>query len=109
MRLLENKTYVTETNNWYAPTCEFQEKYPSVKRVVFMDQTSSAGDWSGFIIQATGAKSAVAIPFWQENNWRGAGFTLHTGTAFMKGRLCNDFADCAAEDYAERVKCGYWD
>lgn len=109
MRLLENKTYVTETNNWYAPTCEFHEKHSSIKRMVLMDQTSSAGDWSGFLIQRTGSKSAVAIPFWQENNYPNSGFTLRTGTAFMKGRLSNDFVECATEDYTERCNRGYWD
>lgn len=109
MKLLTKKTFVTATNNWYAPTCEFHEKYPSVMRMVLMDQTSSAGDWSGFLIQRTGSKSAVAIPFWQENNYPNSGFTLHTGTAFMKGRLSNDFVECATENYIERCNRGYWD
>ena len=108
MKTLEGKTFVTKTNNWYAPTCEFQEKYGSVKRVVLMDTTSSSGDWSGFIIQATGRRSAMAIPFHQENNYPGDGFTLRTGTAFMKGPLSAEFVEIAQEDYGFRASEGYW-
>lgn len=108
MRLLENKTYVTETNNWYAPSREFREKHSSIKRMVLMNTTSSAGDWSGFFIQKTGKRSAVAIPFWQENNYPRAGFTLCTGTAFMKGDCSEDFYNCACEEWEERDQRGYW-
>lgn len=78
MKLLTKKTFVTATNNWYAPTCEFNEKYPSVMRTVIMDNTSSSGDWSGFIIQKTGRKRAQCIGFSQENNYPRDGFTLYT-------------------------------
>ena len=33
MKLLENKTFFTKTNNWYAPTCEFNEKQRDKKNV----------------------------------------------------------------------------
>jgi len=78
MKLLTKKTYVTATNNWYAPTCEFHEKYPSILQVVLVDQTSSAGDWNGFIIQRTGKNRAQCIGFEQVNNWPRDGFTLYT-------------------------------
>ena len=78
MKLLTKKTYVTATNNWFAPTCEFHEKYPSVMRMVLVDQTSSAGDWNGFLIQKTGPKRAQCIGFEQVNNYPRDGFTLYT-------------------------------
>lgn len=78
MRLLTNKTYVTATNNWYAPTCEFHEKHPSILRMVVVDKTSSAGDWNGFLIQKTGSKRAQCIGFEQVNNYPREGFTLYT-------------------------------
>lgn len=108
MKLLENRTYITDTNNWYAPSSEFHEKHTSIKKMALMDTTSSAGDWSGFFIQKTGERSAVAIPFWQENNYPLAGFTLRTGTAFMKGDCTEDFYDCACKEWDERVMRGYW-
>ena len=43
-----------------------------------MEQTSSAGDWSGYFIQQIGKNKFVAIGFSQENNYPGAGFTLYT-------------------------------
>lgn len=86
MKLLTKKTFVTATNNWYAPTCEFHEKYPSVMRMVLMDQTSSSGDWTGFLIQRTGRKRAQCIAFQQENNYPRDGFTLYTSDfAFFAG------------------------
>lgn len=103
MKLLENKIFVTKTNNWYAPTCEFHEKYKSIERMVLVDTTSSAGDWSGFFVQRTGKKSCVAIPFNQENNYLGIGFTLYTGTAFMKGPLDVDFINAARKYWIERT------
>ena len=78
MKLLTGKIYTTKTNNWYAPTCEFHEKHPSIDRMVIMDKTSSAGDWSGFLIQRTGKNRAQCIGFEQENNYPHAGFTLYT-------------------------------
>ena len=108
MKLLENKTFVTKTNNWYAPTCEFHEKHKSIDRMVLMDTTSSAGDWSGFFIQRTGRKSCVAIPFNQENNYLGDGFTLYTGTAFMKGTYEIDFINAAKENWVERATTGFF-
>lgn len=78
MRLLTNKTYVTATNNWYAPTCEFHEKHPSILRMIIVDNTSSAGDWNGFLIQKTGSKRAQCIGFEQVNNYPREGFTLYT-------------------------------
>ena len=103
MKLLENKIFVTKTNNWYAPTCEFHEKHKSIERMVLMDTTSSAGDWCGFFVQRTGKKSCVAIPFIQENNYPGNGFTLYTGTAFMKGPLDVDFINAARKYWIERT------
>ena len=78
MKLLTNKTFVTKTNNWYAPLNELKEKYPSIIHAEYMDTTSSAGDWAGFIIQKTGKNTARAIGFSQENNYPGYGFTLYT-------------------------------
>lgn len=62
--------------NWYAPSA-FLQKYKSVYAVEFIDQTSSAGDWSGLIFQRVG-NAFVVIPFCQENNYPGGGFTLTT-------------------------------
>ena len=78
MKLLTKKTYVTATNNWYAPTCEFHEKHPSILRMVIVDKTSSAGDWNGFLIQKTGPNRAQCIGFEQVNNYPRDGFTLYT-------------------------------
>lgn len=77
MKLLVSKEYVTKTNNWYAPLSEFWEKYKSIYAAKHMDTSSSAGDWSGYIVQRIGNK-AYAIAFSQENNYPGDGFTFYT-------------------------------
>lgn len=88
MKLLTNLTFVTTTNNWFAPTKELKEKYKSVIDTEIMDMTSSAGDWSGFILQKTGKNTVHAIGFSQENNYPHDGFTLMTCEhPFYKGRL----------------------
>lgn len=103
MKLLTKRTYATSTNNWYAPTCEFHEKHPSVKRFEFIDQTSSAGDWTGFFIQKTGKYSARAIGFEQVNNYPKDGFTLYTAEySFFKGDLRNpSFLEDARQCYLQ--------
>ena len=97
MKLLTNKTYVTATNNWYAPTCEFHEKHPSILRMVIVNTTSSAGDWDGFLIQKLGKNKAVAIGFSQQNNYPSAGFTLYTAEhPFYSG-------DCKKREFYENA------
>lgn len=78
MKYLTDKTYVTKTNNWYAPTKEIEENYKSVVNAVLMDTTSSAGDWSGFIVQKIGKHKLIAIGFSQYNNYPHDGFCLMT-------------------------------
>ena len=103
MKLLTDRTYVTKTNNWYAPTCEYQASHKSVMRIVLMDMTSSAGDWAGFLIQKLGKHSAVCIGFNQENNYPGAGFTLYTAEhPFYRGDPTKfDFVQNATNCYLQ--------
>ena len=75
---LTNITFTTATNNWYAPTKELKEKYPSIKVCKLMDTTSSAGDWYGFIIQQIAPKKYIAIGFSQTNLYPHDGFGLQT-------------------------------
>ena len=103
MKLLVNRTYATKTNNWYAPTCEYQEKHASILRTVIMDKTSSAGDWGGFFIQKIGKNRCAAISFYQENNYPNDGFILYTGTAFMLGPIEEDFVSAAQEEWIRRA------
>ena len=78
MKLLTNKTLVTNAGSWYAPRSEFFNKYKSIVDIVFTDTTSSAGDWHGFIVQKVGKRSLVAIGFSQYNNYPEGGFTFTT-------------------------------
>lgn len=88
MRLLTDITLHTDRNNWLAPTMELKKKYRSVIATELTDTTSSAGDWSGFLIQKTGKNSFHAIGFSQENCYPGAGFTLRTCEhPFYSGKL----------------------
>lgn len=98
MKLLTDKTFHTDTNNWFAPTRELEERYPSVVATELMDMTSSAGDWSGFLIQKTGKNSFVAIGFSQENDYPRAGFTLRTCEhPFYRGKFTE-------QDWTENVR-----
>jgi len=78
MKHLTNITFHTATNNWYAPLSEFWEKHSSIVSAEIVDKTSSAGDWSGYIIQKVGKHKVIAIGFSQYNNYPRDGFTLLT-------------------------------
>lgn len=90
MKLFTDITFHTDTNNWYAPLAEFWGSHKSVYTAEYMDQTSSAGDWSGFILQRL-RKNVYAIGFSQENSYPNDGFTLRTCEhPFYKGRVDED-------------------
>ena len=78
MKSLTDRKYATKENNWYAPLIEFWQKHKSIIHARYMDTTSSAGDWSGFIVQRIGKHKAQAIGFSQENDYPHDGFTLYT-------------------------------
>ena len=77
MKLFTDIKFHTDTNNWYAPLCEFWGSHKSVHTAEYMDKTSSAGDWSGYILQRVG-NNVYAIGFSQENDYPHDGFTLYT-------------------------------
>lgn len=76
--LLCDRTYNLNEGrvNWYS-ALKFLESYPSVKLASFYETCSSAGDWSGYILQTIG-KQHYIIMFWQSNNYPRNGFTIHT-------------------------------
>ena len=100
MNYLVKKTYVTKTNNWYAPTNEFKENYKSVIEIVLMDTTSSAGDWNGFIVQKVGKHKLIAIGFSQYNNYPHDGFML--GTCEHPFYCVKDYTK--EQNYMENIK-----
>lgn len=65
------------TGNWYESQ-KMLESYKSVVEACFLDTISSAGDWSGYILQKLGGWYHVII-FWQVNNDSGDGFDVYTG------------------------------
>ena len=84
-RLLINRKYNTADytalpRSWYAPR-ELLKRFRSVKDVILCDTTSSAGDWSGMIIQELNQHTYL-IPFSQSNNWPKAGYTVYTGEVY---------------------------
>lgn len=70
--ILENRKFDT-----IAPKLRLYN-FQSVMEVKYTDWTSSAGDWSGYIVQQIGNVSYM-IPFSQTNNHPRSGFTVHTG------------------------------
>lgn len=72
--LLKRNYHVDGT--WYAPQ-QFLESYKSVVKTEYLEQTSSAGDWSGYILQKIG-KTFHVILFWQSNSYPNKGFDVTT-------------------------------
>jgi hypothetical protein len=79
--LLINRTYNTvdlpgSKNNWYSHRDVF-DQFKSIVECQLTIASSSAGDWEGYITQRIGKRNYV-IPFFQENNYPRAGFTIRT-------------------------------
>ena len=75
--LLTNREFHVN-GTWYSPEKRLQE-YNSVVMTELTDTTSSAGDWTGYLIQKIFKKFHLII-FSQENDYpNGRGFTLKTG------------------------------
>jgi hypothetical protein len=85
-RLLINRKFNTADydikDNWYAGK-NILEQVKSVKQVTLDDTTSSAGDWSGMLVQELN-KICNIIPWNQVNNWPRAGYTVYTGEVFCR-------------------------
>ena len=47
-RILINREYQVQ-GDWYSPRTRLNE-FLSVEKVKYIDQTSSAGDWSGYFV-----------------------------------------------------------
>lgn len=69
------------------------EGYSSVKSAEWVNTTSSAGDWEGYIVQKINGRNYLII-FWQENNWPHEGFTLHTNPT----PICSWVGDISKEE-----------
>ena len=61
-----------------------KERFSSVLSVEFMDTTSSAGDWSGVIVQKISKEKCVAIIFSMENKYPLDGFNVYTDDAYYE-------------------------
>lgn len=68
---------VTGRCTWYSPLEYLKDRYPSVVDADFYETTSSAGNWSGYLIQHVG-KRFFLILFSQENRHPNDGFAVTT-------------------------------
>jgi len=75
-QLLVNREWQI-SGNWHQPEHKFDD-FKSVRHSELWNTTSSAGDWTGFIIQKIKSRCYL-IPFYQSNNYPRGGYTLTTG------------------------------
>ena len=73
--LLLGRSYHVD-GTWYEPQ-KFLENFKSVVRADYLETTSSAGDWTGYILQKIG-KVFHIILFWQTNSYPNSGFDVVT-------------------------------
>ena len=59
-----------------------KERFSSVLDIDYMDTTSTAGDWSGIIVQKIGKTKCVAIIFSIENVFFRDGFNVYTDDVY---------------------------
>ena len=80
---LANRTLVVEKNN-YKQTVDFLKEIPTVVDVVWIDQTSSSGDWSGAVVEKINDEYQVC-EFWQKVDYFGeTGKSIHFGGVVIK-------------------------
>lgn len=78
--LLDRKFQID--GHWYEPL-HYLQSYQSVVKSEYWETVSSAGDWSGYIIQKIG-NVYYLIVFSQENNgFYKRGFTLYTNSSYL--------------------------
>lgn len=75
-KLLINRTFTIQGRGLYVKS-EILNKYQSIISVIYIDTTSSAGDWTGLLIQKLYGKY-YAIPFSQNNNYPHESFDICT-------------------------------
>jgi len=102
--LLTNRE-IEVKGSWYEPIKKL-ESYSSVGMAEHIEQSSSAGDWSGYFVQRIGDK-CYFIPFNQENN--GNGFTIYTGEVFASWNVKEnqDFEKTVEEILEEFIERHY--
>ena len=83
-QLLINREFQAkgERIGWYSSLHNMRE-YKSVERADFYNTMSSAGDWSGYLVQKIGDVRYMIL-FSQENNWPRNGYTVYTGEVVVR-------------------------
>jgi len=104
--LLTNREYNVKTNAIRVKNFLKELKGVNVVHVEYLEQTSSAGDWSGLFIQKYNKKSYV-IGFSQENKWPNMAFTLYTGDSVV---IVNGDIDRRGDEWNEIKNnlCDMW-
>lgn len=76
MNLLINKC--VSHDHWFGGLKQLKTDYKSIVKADFIDTTSSAGDWAGYIMQKTGS-TYYCIPVFQANQYPRKGYKTCTG------------------------------
>lgn len=79
-QLLTKRKYHVD-GTWFAPV-KFLEGFKSVIRAEHINQVSSAGDWTGYILQKILGRYYLIL-FWQENSYPNSGFDIVTNSDYM--------------------------
>jgi hypothetical protein len=79
-----------------------KERFSSVLDIEYMDTTSTAGDWSGIIVQKIGKTKCVAIIFSIENIFWRDGFNVYTDDVYYELPLKYTLEDLQ-KVYADKI------
>lgn len=75
-QLLLNRKYHVD-GTWYEPAKFLENKFKSVVRTEYTETSSSAGDWTGYLVQKLHGRWYVIL-FWQTNSYPASGFDIET-------------------------------
>lgn len=100
---ITNRRFVATNKSGRTTTTDVKDiimtKFKSVVNVEYLDTTSSAGDWSGVIVQQLRGNCYV-IPFSIENRYPDSGFDVHTHNLVWKIDSAKKFnADYLAQEF----------
>jgi hypothetical protein len=83
------------------------KEYPSIERVIWIDQTSSSGSWCGLIVEKIDDDQYNLLEFSQETNYNIGEKTISIQEPITKNPVPKKWIDLVVEDYIVMISEEY--
>ncbi|MDR1810154.1 MAG: hypothetical protein LBR34_07110 [Prevotella sp.] len=100
---METKTLANTTLLRDKPmqTAEYLEQFPSVARVIWIDQTSSSGSWSGIIVEKASDNTYDLLEFFQE--YEDDGIRIYIGNPVTEKSVSEEQIEATVSEYVDSL------